>query len=90
MSFNSITGKTDKPRSYWFTDYGFVAFLSIMMFLITLTFVMIPDLKRDTRVCNRAFVQFQSATNIVDLERAKFVLRRMDCLIADRLDAHHP
>ncbi|WP_036288269.1 hypothetical protein [Methylosinus sp. PW1] len=59
------------------------------MFVLSLAgtvYVMADKALEERPICDRAFKDFMAAENLVDLERAKFILDKLDCSIARRLE----
>ena len=93
MSF-STTPDLTKKRPGFFERHDvsimFASWTLVCASIIAIIVIPSAGALRDTRVCNQAFTQFQSATNMVDLERAKFVLKQVGCSLSKRLDVQHP
>lgn len=57
------------------------------MFVLLLSGILGADKALEERpICDRAFKDFMAAENLVDLERAKFILDKLDCSMARRLE----
>lgn len=54
--------------------------------LSSIIYVAADSALEERPVCDRAFKDFMAAENLVDLERAKFILDKLDCSMARRLE----
>ncbi|KAB2886462.1 MAG: hypothetical protein F9K38_00895 [Pseudorhodoplanes sp.] len=82
-----VTVVVAKKNRIWFSAAG--AFMVAMMVLTILTVAYmapVPDTRQEYAICDRAFKDFMAAENLVDLERAKFILEKLNCSIAQRLE----
>ncbi|TRL32761.1 hypothetical protein FM996_11845 [Methylosinus sporium] len=71
---------SDSPYATFFMGAMFVLLLSGTVY------VMADKALEERPICDRAFKDFMAAENLVDLERAKFILDKLDCSMARRLE----
>jgi hypothetical protein len=71
---------SDSPYATLFMGSMFVLLLS------GIVYVGADKALEERPICDRAFKDFMTAKNFVDLERAKFILDKLDCSIARRLE----
>lgn len=71
---------SDSPYATLFMGAMFVLSLS------GIVYVAVDRALEERPICDRAFKDFMAAENLVDLERAKFILDKLDCSMARRLE----
>jgi len=74
----STASRTLRASATWAVLFG-----ALVLFLVWVIFA--PPPQRLRLACDSAVGNFLSATDIVALERAKFLIEHLRCSIADRL-----
>ncbi|WP_166145559.1 hypothetical protein [Methylosinus sp. RM1] len=73
----------------WFSAAGLFMVAMMVLTIVTISYmvpVAIPDAGQEQRqICDRVFKDFMATENLVDLERAKFIIDRLNCSVARRL-----
>jgi hypothetical protein len=71
------------------SDSPYATFFMGAMFVLSLAgivYVGADKALEERPICDQAFKDFMAAQSLVDLERAKFILNKLDCSMARRLE----